>query len=152
LLGGGPAARQEVSRASETDKARGGPRAYNIHRDEEESVMDLVNADSLLIWEDRHLLHSLEKKLSPRKHRLFVAGCCRLAWHLAPEGPCHQAVKTAEMYADGRVDAKALIRARRAAGAVRQALEEEWCAATVVHGVSRTPETGAACHRAHARY
>jgi hypothetical protein len=111
-----------------------------------------LDATTLAIWEDRHLLHLLEKKLSPRKHRLFVAGCCRLVWHLVPEGPCRQAVEAAEMFADGRVDAKQLRRARREAGAVRQVLEEEWDAASDTDRVSSTPETGAARHMAYARY
>jgi hypothetical protein len=42
-------------------------------------------------------------KAGRRKLRLFGCACCRLIWHLIPEGPCRQAVETAERYADGQV-------------------------------------------------
>jgi hypothetical protein len=66
------------------------------------------------------LLNCAVRWLSPRKRRLWAAACCRLVWHLVPEGPCRQAVETAERFADGQVSARKLARARRAAKEVYQ--------------------------------
>jgi hypothetical protein len=52
-----------------------------------------------------HLCYQREvqrTKAGQRKLRLYGCACCRWIWHLIPEGPCRQAVETAERYAEGQ--------------------------------------------------
>jgi hypothetical protein len=63
------------------------------------------------------LLAFLRGRVSERKVRLFAVACCRLVWHLLPEGPYRRAVEVAEAYAEGKATKKALTRAHKEARA-----------------------------------
>jgi hypothetical protein len=49
------------------------------------------------------MLEFLRDKASQRKLRLFACACCRRIWHLLPSEACKQAVRAAELYADGLI-------------------------------------------------
>jgi hypothetical protein len=50
------------------------------------------------------LLWHVEDWASARKLRLFACSCCRLIWHLLTDVRAHNALVTAEQFADGHVD------------------------------------------------
>jgi len=49
------------------------------------------------------LLDFFDGKISERKLRLFLCGCCRRLWHLLVDGRSRIGVEVAEQYADGKV-------------------------------------------------
>lgn len=67
------------------------------------------------------MLEFLRGKASERKRRLFAVACCRHLWPLFTDSRIRDAVKIAELWADGRASPEELA-AQRAA--VRRALEE----------------------------
>lgn len=87
--------------------------------------MILSPADCLTNWGGRHLIEWLQAWPSHRRKRLLAAACCRQVWHLVPEGPPRLAVEAVEAYADGKISARKLRPAHRAAQAVSLGLREE---------------------------
>jgi hypothetical protein len=66
------------------------------------------------------MLHQVRQRVSDRKLRLFLAGCCRRVWRLMPDGRCRAAVEQAEEFADGSATGEELAAAFRAAEAAHQ--------------------------------
>src|SRR5262249_45354649 len=82
------------------------------------------------------LLASLRDRASDRKLRLFMAACCRAAWHLLPDERSRQAVAAAEVYADGRLARPELQAARRAAQVAARRAVRAVAGAEVVAGAA----------------
>jgi hypothetical protein len=78
----------------------------------------MTEAEWRLCADPDQMLRRLRGRASPRKLRLFAVACCRRTWHLLPYKRSRKAVETAERYADGAAEAKALACAREAAAAV----------------------------------
>ncbi len=83
----------------------------------------------ILSFEERHWLeckdpHLLtqwqDPRISKRKRRLFVCGCCRLIWDSLTDPRSRGAVETAERHADGQATHSDLVRAERQAQAVNK--------------------------------
>ena len=69
------------------------------------------------------MLAYLGERASPRKRRLFACACVRRIWHLLGDEQLRKAVKVAERFADGRISAKVLKKARRFASRMRKKRE-----------------------------
>ena len=52
------------------------------------------------------MLEFVRGKASERKLRLFACACCRQVWRLFPDESCRQAVRVAELFADGSAPPK----------------------------------------------
>jgi hypothetical protein len=105
--------------------------------------MIMSPAEWLMTWGDHEQIERLQRRLSHRKERLFVAACCRQVLHLVPEEPCRLAVEAAEAFADGQISARKLRLVRRAAEASRGVLLHEWRAGGVASYIPRTRKTEA---------
>jgi hypothetical protein len=74
------------------------------------------------------MLEHLRAAGSPRKRRLFGCGCCRRIWGLLSDERSREAVRVAELFADGEASAEQLDAARRDAAlayrAVRQSVRD----------------------------
>jgi hypothetical protein len=66
---------------------------------------ECISPEAMLVY--------LGERASPRKKRLFACACVRRIWPLLTDERLRLAVKTAERFADGRVSAKVLVKARR---------------------------------------
>jgi hypothetical protein len=72
-----------------------------------------VTEQKWLEWEDpEKMLEFLRVKVSDRKLRLFAVACCRRIEKLWGRNVSHQAILTAEQYADGLITAEELETAR----------------------------------------
>jgi hypothetical protein len=56
----------------------------------------------------KKMLKYLHRRGSERKRRLFAVACCRRVWPLLHGPQCHNALETAERYADGLVPKREL--------------------------------------------
>lgn len=66
---------------------------------------ECISPEAMLVY--------LGERASPRKKLLFACACVRRIWPLLTDERLRLAVKTAERFADGRVSAKVLAKARR---------------------------------------
>jgi hypothetical protein len=71
------------------------------------------------------MLEYLSERASPRKRRLFACACVRRIWPLLDHERLRQAVKVAERFADGRVAAEVVDKARRLVKRLREEREVE---------------------------
>jgi hypothetical protein len=74
----------------------------------------MTEAGWLAAADPHPMLRFLQHRGAPRKLRLFAAACCRRTWGLLPDEPCRDAVRLAEVYADGRTPRRELSEAGRA--------------------------------------
>jgi hypothetical protein len=77
---------------------------------------DSISPERMLIY--------LGERASPRKRRLFACACVRRIWPLLGDDRLQKAVKVAERYADGKVSAKVLEKARRSTRRLRKQREK----------------------------
>lgn len=70
------------------------------------------------------MLAHLGERASSRKKRLFACACVRRIWPLLDDDRLRKAVKLAERFADGRVAAEVLVKARRLATRLRKKREQ----------------------------
>ena len=71
------------------------------------------------------MLAYLGEQASPRKQRLFACACVRRIWPLLDHERLRQAFKVAERFADGRVPAEVVDKARRSVKRLREHREAE---------------------------
>lgn len=71
------------------------------------------------------MLAYLGEQASSRKKRLFACACVRRIWPLLEDDRLRKAVKVAERFADGKVSAEVLTRARRLVKRLRKQREQE---------------------------
>lgn len=71
------------------------------------------------------MLAFLGERASPRQRRLFACACVRRIWPLLGDDRLRQAVKVAERFAEGRVSASVLEKARHIAKRLREEREAE---------------------------
>lgn len=71
------------------------------------------------------MLAHLGERASPRKRLLFACACVRRIWPLLDHERLHQVVRVAERFADGRVLAEVLDKARRVVKRLREEREVE---------------------------
>jgi hypothetical protein len=75
----------------------------------------MTEAEWLVCTRPTPMLQFVQARVSPRKLRLFAAGCCRRIWALLPDERSRRAVETAEWFADGTATAEQLAAARQVA-------------------------------------
>ena len=91
----------------------------------------MTEAEWLACEDPRRLLQVLRNRGGGgRKHRLLAVACCRRIWHLLAHDHLHEAVETAEKYADGLANEEertfAGDNARRVSDEWRETLPGEW--------------------------
>src|SRR5262245_46012472 len=64
----------------------------------------MTEAEWLAATDPAPMLEFLRGKVSERKSRLFLCGCCRCGWLQLVDGPWKKAVEAAEKYVDGNID------------------------------------------------
>ena len=75
-----------------------------LRRMTETEWLECISPEEMLVF--------LGERASPRKKRLFACACVRRIWPLLTDDRLRRAVKAAERFADGRVSAKVLAKAR----------------------------------------
>ena len=78
----------------------------------------MTEADWMACTNPQPMLEFLRRKASDRKVRLFAVACCRRVWSSLPNEEFRDAVRKAELFADGRADRGEMLQARERACAI----------------------------------
>jgi hypothetical protein len=78
----------------------------------------MIEAEWLACGDPHPMLEFLRRKASDRKVRLFAVACCRRVWSSLEHEEFRDAVRKAELFADGVVDRDEMLRAHEKARAI----------------------------------
>jgi hypothetical protein len=98
--------------AARRDKMNAARNESRLRRMSETEWLECISLEQMLAY--------LGERASSRKRRLFACACVRRIWPLLDDDRLRRAVKAAERFADGRVSAKVVDKARRLAKRLRE--------------------------------